>query len=308
MAQSITTLLNKTEITAAEIRAATNVLNYLYLVHGTGSRRSRKISLEELKKAIGDLIFDSLVVGDGTDYVQIADTKIKFNKAQNSFEISLTTATDGQTTIPVMYVNKRIQAAMGFAGNLVGDVTGNVTGDVTGDVTGNLNGDSLGEHTGNVKTNSILPRSNAVPIYIGDENQGAQFNGTLVAGHTIAGAVQATSLVLESGILVPDPQHPVDMTAGPIIKISSIADTTEPWSITSLKNVIIGQRITIANADSTRNLRIWHGRDDHKVVVIPPKSACDFVLVDVQVIGTAPNVNWVDTWAVVGCCEFEAWA
>lgn len=48
MAQNITTLLDKTVITAAEIEAATNVLNYLYLVHGTGSKRSKRIELGEL--------------------------------------------------------------------------------------------------------------------------------------------------------------------------------------------------------------------------------------------------------------------
>ena len=65
MAQSITTLLDKTEITAAQIAAATSVINYLYLVHGTGSRRSRKISLDELKKVMSyldDVNFDSITM------------------------------------------------------------------------------------------------------------------------------------------------------------------------------------------------------------------------------------------------------
>ena len=65
MAQSITTLLDKTEITAAQIAAATSVINYLYLVHGTGSGRSRKISLDELKKVMSyldDVVFDSITM------------------------------------------------------------------------------------------------------------------------------------------------------------------------------------------------------------------------------------------------------
>lgn len=65
MAQNITTLLDKTEITAAQIAAATSVINYLYLVHGTGSGRSRKISLDELKNVMSDLddvVFDSITM------------------------------------------------------------------------------------------------------------------------------------------------------------------------------------------------------------------------------------------------------
>lgn len=303
MAQNITTLLDKKEITAAEIAAATSVLNYLYLVHGTGSERSRRIELNELKKALVALNLESLVVGDGSNYVQIADAKIKFNKATNSFEISLTTETDGNVTIPVMTVNKKIHAALGFKGNLTGDVTGDLTGDVTGDVTGNVTGNTNGTHIGDVSTNNITARIRTAPIHIGDSTQGAQFDGTLVAGHTVACAIQATSLVVDSGItLAPDSQHPIDMTAGSIIMITSVADSTKAWVITDLKNVIPGQRFTVANADTLNDLKIQYGRNG-KVISIPPKSACDFVILDVSVSGSI----WIDTLAVVGGCVIENW-
>lgn len=50
MAQNITTLLKKTEITAAEIRSLESTVdNFLYLVHGTGSTRDKKINLKQLR-------------------------------------------------------------------------------------------------------------------------------------------------------------------------------------------------------------------------------------------------------------------
>ncbi len=300
MAQSITTLLEKTEITAADIAADTSVINYMYLVHGTGSKRSRKIKLEELKKAIGQQLFDRLIVGDGTDYVQIGDTKIKFNKSSNSFEISLTTETVGDVSIPVMYVNKKIWAGLGFKGNLVGDVTGDLTGDVTGDVTGNLTGESHGTHVGDVSTNSILPRNNQT-IHIGNSTRGAQFDGTLVVGRSVAGSFQSTFLVVDSGILKPSPLYPIDMKAGPVIIINSVESSSTAWYITGLPEVIPGQRITIVNADTTNDLKIFYGRTS-KVAVIPPQSACEFVCTEASGTGAA----WVDKWAVLGGCEIEA--
>ena len=68
MAQNITTLLDKTEITAEEIEAAQQILNYLYIVHGTGSGRSRRIELGELKKlmsVLSDVTFDSITMQKG---------------------------------------------------------------------------------------------------------------------------------------------------------------------------------------------------------------------------------------------------
>ena len=306
MAQSITTLLDKTEITAAQIAAATSVINYLYLVHGTGSGRSRKISLDELKKAIGALNFESLVVGDGNNYVQIANTKIKFNKSTNSFEISLTTETVDNVTIPLMHVNSKIQSALGFKGRLEGDVTGDLNGDVVGDVTGDLTGDSTGTHNGDVSTNSITARIDTSPINIGNSTQGAQFNGRLVAGSAVAGAIQGTNLVVRDSLLVPDSQYPLDLKQGPIIKITSIADSSKVWLITSFKDVIVGQRFTIVNATENEELKIMYGRTG-KVAVIPPKSACDFIVLSVQLVGTAPNTYWSDTLAVVGGCEIDNW-
>lgn len=50
MAQNITTLLDKTEITAADIRSLESTVdNFLYLVHGTGSTRDRKLNLKQLR-------------------------------------------------------------------------------------------------------------------------------------------------------------------------------------------------------------------------------------------------------------------
>ena len=50
MAQNITTLLEKSEITAAEIRSLESTVdNFLYLVHGTGSTREKKINLKQLR-------------------------------------------------------------------------------------------------------------------------------------------------------------------------------------------------------------------------------------------------------------------
>ena len=50
MAQNITTLLDKTEITAADIRALESTVdNFLYLVHGTGPNRDKKFNLKQLR-------------------------------------------------------------------------------------------------------------------------------------------------------------------------------------------------------------------------------------------------------------------
>ena len=50
MAQNITTLLDKTEITAADIRVLESTVdNFLYLVHGTGSNRDKKFNLKQLR-------------------------------------------------------------------------------------------------------------------------------------------------------------------------------------------------------------------------------------------------------------------
>ena len=55
MAQNVTTVLEKTEITAEEIAASPLIKNFLYLIHGEGSSRSRKLDLDELKKIVNDL-------------------------------------------------------------------------------------------------------------------------------------------------------------------------------------------------------------------------------------------------------------
>lgn len=50
MSQNITTLLEKPEITAADIRSLESTVdNFLYLVHGTGSTRDKKINLKQLR-------------------------------------------------------------------------------------------------------------------------------------------------------------------------------------------------------------------------------------------------------------------
>lgn len=83
MAQNITTLLDKDPITANDVNGS----DVLYLVHGSGSNRSRKLSVEELKKVVshnGDVKFDSIemhksVTGGASADVEFDGEKLKMS-------------------------------------------------------------------------------------------------------------------------------------------------------------------------------------------------------------------------------------
>lgn len=144
--ENVTSVLNKDELTADQILtdAAQNIANFLYIIHGSGSDRDKRINIIELKKWMYKTLFGELTVGSGNDYVEIKDVKIKFNKSSNSFEISMIDSGDNAGNI---LVNKKIVSNNGFEGNL----TGNVFGNVTGNVNGNVNGDVTGNVNGNLK-------------------------------------------------------------------------------------------------------------------------------------------------------------
>lgn len=74
MAQNVTTVLEKMEITAEEIAASPLIKNFLYLIHGEGSSRSRKLDLDELKKFVNELTSIFLQKGiPGSSIVQNAE-------------------------------------------------------------------------------------------------------------------------------------------------------------------------------------------------------------------------------------------
>lgn len=120
MSQNITTLLEKPEITAADIRSLeSTVENFLYLVHGTGSTRDKKINLKQLRvwlSLLTELTFvkaftggNSTVVLDGekielsatgtavTDNsgLKISRQEIKFTRSVNSVALTVSITPGG---------------------------------------------------------------------------------------------------------------------------------------------------------------------------------------------------------------------
>lgn len=149
--ENVTSVLNKSDLTAEEIiaDAASQVVNYLYIIHGSGSDRDRRITIEQFKEWISKTLIGELTVGTGANYVEIKDVKIKFNKSNNSFEISMIESGDDAGNIAV---SKKIVSANGFKGALTGNVYGNVVGNVTGNVVGNVTGNLTGNVTGTIES------------------------------------------------------------------------------------------------------------------------------------------------------------
>lgn len=163
--EHVTSVLNKQELTAEEIiaDAARQVVNYLYIIHGSGSDRDRRISIDQLKEWIAKTLISGLTVGTGANYVEIKDVKIKFNKSDFSFEISMDNNGD-------ISVSKKIVSTNGFEGNLLGNVTGNVTGNVNGDVEGDVTGDVTGNvESGNDSVGKLKFKTNLIERVKNDE-------------------------------------------------------------------------------------------------------------------------------------------
>jgi hypothetical protein len=174
MAENITSLLDKDELAAANALAT----DVIYIVHGTGTPRDKKMTVEELRKLIGGAAGDITVTGitftDGTSTYKMAldaDGTVKSFAGLKLEGSDYTIKLLGEDNKGVVFITRNgnvetEQASIKFdktTKKLVivlngGTLYGNVEGDVVGDVNGNL----VGTHTAGTETEHTIFTSNLI--------------------------------------------------------------------------------------------------------------------------------------------------
>lgn len=168
MAENITTVLDKTAITAAQITDEPSVENVFYVIHGTGRERDRFISLDELRKLMSKL-HEVIINGDGVSteidagVLELAsqlftlriDTSegggIKFYEGAQAQNVGASITYDLSTHSLVI----RAQGDVVFTYGIVAD-------DVEAD---------------EVKTDSVVPRTSGGSVSVGSPDGGVQLVG-----------------------------------------------------------------------------------------------------------------------------------
>lgn len=168
MAENITTVLDKTAITAAQITDEPSVENVFYVIHGTGSGRDRYISLDELRKLMSKL-YEIIINGDGVS-TEIDAGEMKL--ASRLFTLRIDTSEGGGIKFYEGAQAQSLGASITYdlsTHSLViwaqGDVVfpyGIVADDVKSD---------------EVKTDSVVPRTSGGAVSVGSPDGGVQLVG-----------------------------------------------------------------------------------------------------------------------------------
>ena len=143
---------------------------------------------------------------------------------------------------------------------------------------------------GDVNTNKIKPHNPYAPVMIGGETKGSEFKGPTVFDNAVALAVVDVVLNGSEVIANVNPSPSVDLTGKSMIRITDQNVSGKYWDITKIPGGIIGQKITVVNDVAGQSVNIYYGRTGY-YAVIPPRSACEFLLTGVSPTQTVDN-HW----------------
>lgn len=168
MAENITTVLDKTAITAAQITDEPSVENVLYVIHGTGSERDRFISLDELRKLMSKL-YEIIINGDGLSTEIDAGV---MELASQIFTLRIDTAQDGGIKFYEGAQAQNLGASITYDPSNHSLVIG-----ALGDVIFPYGIVADGVDSNEVKTDSVVPGTSGGAVSVGSPNGGVQLVG-----------------------------------------------------------------------------------------------------------------------------------
>lgn len=168
MSENITTVLDKTAITAAQINDEPSVENVFYVLHGTGSERDRNISLDELRKLMSKL-YDIIINGDGVSTEIDAGV---MELASQLFTLRIDTAQDGGIKFYEGAQAQNVGASITYDLS-----THSLVIEAQVDVTFPNGIVANGVNSNEVKTDSVVPGTTGVAVSIGSQNGGVQLIG-----------------------------------------------------------------------------------------------------------------------------------
>lgn len=188
MAENITTVLDKTAITAAQITDEPSVENVLYVIHGTGSERDRFISFDELRKLMSKL-YEVIINGDGVS------TEIDAGAMELSsrlFTLRIDTSEGGGIKFYEGAQAQNVGASITYDLS-----THSLVIEAHGDVIFNdgIVADSVDSNE--VKTDSVVPGTSGGAVSIGSQDGGVQLVGRT---YGFVGDVTTNSISAPQGI------------------------------------------------------------------------------------------------------------
>ena len=230
MAENITSLLEK------EALAAANALptDVIYVVHGTGTSRDKKMTVAELRKLIGEAAGDITV------------NSITFTDGTQTFEVTLNAAGD------VYFWTGIACEHLSTVGNISCGGSIGVDGKFIGPLEGNVTGNTDGTHVGNVKSNEILAKASGDTVAMGRAADTFRFDGTATYNNT----ARFDKMALFKGPFVQDIQESeldsnggltpaFDITKGSVLYITpqNIGSVLDLYSL--LANANYGARYSV---------------------------------------------------------------
>lgn len=162
MAENITSLLEKESLAAANALPT----DVIYVVHGTGTPRDKKMTVAELRKLIGEaagnITVNSITFTDGTFTYGL--------ELNASGDILFWTGISCHHLITEENIS--CNGSIGCNGKFIGNLEGNVTGNTDG------------THVGNVKSNEILAKASGDTVAMGRAADTFRFDGTATYNNT----------------------------------------------------------------------------------------------------------------------------
>lgn len=291
MAENITSLLVKDELAAADALTT----DVIYIVHGTGTPRDRKMTVAELRKLInqssGKFVVDELVFTDGTSTYSVmlsADGDLEFYtgiKCDHVFTVG-DSAFGGDVSVG---------AGKKFLGNLEGNVTGDSTGNHKGKV---LSSEIIAETAGGVvevgRTVSVQGQNpdtfnhNGVEIF----KRTARFDGLHITKGAVASSIQYPTSISQNGKLLD-----LVVAGAPVVSLRDVVDLEEGSKVDlaltlSGTSVNLGQRFTIVTAGETVRVDV---ADSSRLWRMDAYSGCEFLVTDIDTVKLVPigTGQWV---------------